>query len=86
MTYHFLSLEEDLLHDVLEPTLLLELLIQLVQQESVPCVLDRVVSMRLNVLLEKEPGEEAERQFSALARDGINVDSVQDLFRGNEYV
>lgn len=58
-TYHFLPLKEDILHDIFEPTFLLKLLIQFIQQESIPGILDRVMGVSLDILFKQEPGEEA---------------------------
>ena len=58
----------------------------LIQLERGQRVLDRVVGIRLDILVEHEPGQEAERQPALAVLEVIQVDSVDDLFWRNEDV
>lgn len=76
----------ELLELLIERAFILELQMHLIQLERGQRVLDRVVGIRLDVLVEHEPGQEAERQPALAVLEVIQVDSVDDLFWRNEDV
>jgi len=87
-THYPASLVVQVLHDVGKPAVLLERLVHAVQPQRSVCVLDRVVSLertgaRLDVLLEQEPAEEAQRELARMAGAVIQVDGVDDLRLGH---
>ena len=61
-TYVLPPLAVELLELLIERAFILELQMDLIQLERGQSVLDRVVGIRLDVLVEHEPGQEAERQ------------------------
>ena len=65
---------------------LLEADVRLVEAQRRERVLDRVVRLGLDVLLEDEPGEEAEREPPLPRVDKVQVDRVDDLFGRDEDV
>ncbi len=44
------------------------------------------MGISLNILLQQEPGEEAKGQLPALARNGVDIDRIYDLFWRDEDV
>ena len=50
------------------------------------CVFDRIMGVCLNVLMQEIPCKESKREFTLTSWQGVDQDSVHDLFRWDEDV
>ena len=76
----------DFLKLLVERTLCLQLQVNLVQPESGQRILDGIVGVSLDILLQHEPSEEAQRQSTLTVLQVVQIDGVNDLFRRHEDV
>lgn len=87
-THHPSPLIIQILHDVFQPSIFLESLIESIKSPSRARVLDRIVAVaglgtRLDILFEQEPGEESEGEFARVRGGVVQVYRVDHL-RGRD--
>lgn len=66
---------------LIKDTLLLKVVVRLVQIQRRPRVLDRIVRVRLDVLAEHKPREEAQRQPPLPRFQEVQIDRIDHLLR-----
>lgn len=77
IAYQFAPLHVDVLQNVFPLALCFQLTVLLVQLQSCPSVLDRIVSpARLNVLVQNYPGQESQGDLAVSVRQVVDIDRV----------